>query len=42
MEQTRLPRDELLSGLSNELPDAIDKLTTEGRVLTDEEFSRSS
>src|SRR5262245_50086472 len=32
MEQTRLPRDELLSGLSNELPDAIDKLTPEGRV----------
>jgi uncharacterized protein YidB (DUF937 family) len=42
MEQTGLPREELLSGLSNELPDAIDKLTPEGRVPTDEELSRPS
>ena len=42
VEQTGLPRDQLLSGLSNELPDAIDKLTPEGRVPTDEELSRPS
>jgi uncharacterized protein YidB (DUF937 family) len=40
MEQTGLPRDELLSGLSNELPETIDKLTPDGRVPTDEELSR--
>lgn len=42
MEQTGLPRDELLSGLSNELPDAIDRLTPDGRMPTDEELSRPS
>jgi uncharacterized protein YidB (DUF937 family) len=40
MEQTGLPRDQLLAGLSKELPDAIDKLTPDGRVPTDEELSR--
>jgi uncharacterized protein YidB (DUF937 family) len=40
MEQTGLPRDELLSGLSNELPSAIDELTPDGRVPTDEELAR--
>ena len=40
MEQTGLPRDELLSGLSRELPDAVDELTPDGRVPTDEELSR--
>ena len=40
MEQTGLPRDQLLSGLSNELPDAIDELTPDGHVPTDEELSR--
>jgi uncharacterized protein YidB (DUF937 family) len=40
MEQTGMPREQLLSGLSGELPDAIDKLTPDGRVPTDEEFSR--
>ncbi len=40
MEQTGLPREELLSGLSNELPNAIDELTPEGHVPTDEELSR--
>ena len=40
VEQTGLPRDELLSGLSNELPSAIDELTPEGRVPTDDELSR--
>ena len=39
MEQTGLPRDELLSGLSKELPDTVDKLTPDGRVPTDEELS---
>ncbi|MGH8177614.1 MAG: YidB family protein [Steroidobacter sp.] len=42
MEQTGLPRDQLLSGLSNELPDAIDKLTPDGHVPTEEELSRPS
>ena len=40
MEQTGLPREELMSGLSRELPDAIDELTPEGHVPTDEELSR--
>jgi uncharacterized protein YidB (DUF937 family) len=40
MEQTGLPREELLSGLSRELPDAVDELTPDGRVPTDEELSR--
>ncbi len=40
MEQTGLPREELLSGLSNELPNAIDELTPDGHVPTDEESSR--
>jgi uncharacterized protein YidB (DUF937 family) len=40
-EQTGMPRDELLRGLSGELPDAIDKLTPEGRLPTDEELSRN-
>lgn len=42
MEQTGLQRDKLLSGLSDELPGAIDELTPEGRVPTDEELSRPS
>jgi uncharacterized protein YidB (DUF937 family) len=40
MEQTGLPRDELLSGLSRELPDAVDELTPDGHVPTDEELAR--
>jgi uncharacterized protein YidB (DUF937 family) len=40
MEQTGMPRAELLNGLSGELPDAIDKLTPDGRMPTDEELSR--
>jgi uncharacterized protein YidB (DUF937 family) len=40
MEQTGLPRDELLAGLSRELPDAIDELTPDGHVPTDGELSR--
>ena len=40
MEQTGLPRDELLSGLSSELPNAVDELTPDGRVPTDDELSK--
>jgi uncharacterized protein YidB (DUF937 family) len=40
MQETGLPRDELLSGLSRELPDAVDELTPDGRVPTDDELSR--
>jgi uncharacterized protein YidB (DUF937 family) len=40
MEQTGLPRDELLSGLSSELPNTIDELTPDGRVPTDDELSQ--
>ena len=39
MQQTGLPREELLSGLSKELPDAIDELTPDGNVPTDDELS---
>jgi uncharacterized protein YidB (DUF937 family) len=37
---TGLPRDQLLSGLSRELPGAIDELTPDGRVPTADEASR--
>jgi len=40
MEQTGMPRQQLLEGLSGELPRAIDKLTPDGRLPTDEELSR--
>ena len=40
VEQTGMPRDQLLTGLSGELPKAIDKLTPDGRIPTDEELSR--
>src|SRR6476646_4533633 len=40
MEQTGLPKDQLLNGLSSTLPSAIDKLTPDGRVPTDEEIAR--
>jgi uncharacterized protein YidB (DUF937 family) len=42
VEQTGMPRDQLLAGLSGELPDAIDKLTPNGRIPTDEELSREA
>jgi uncharacterized protein YidB (DUF937 family) len=38
--QTGLSRDELLEGLSQNLPDLIDKLTPNGRLPTEEEASR--
>ena len=40
MEQTGMTKDQLLAGLAASLPDAIDKLTPEGRVPTEEEFER--
>ena len=41
VKETNISREELLSGLSGELPDTIDKLTPEGRLPTDEELSRN-
>jgi uncharacterized protein YidB (DUF937 family) len=38
--QTGMGRDELLSGLSQQLPDLIDQLTPNGRLPTEEEASR--
>lgn len=38
--QTGLSRDELLSGLSQYLPEVVDKLTPEGRVPSESEASR--
>jgi uncharacterized protein YidB (DUF937 family) len=37
---TGLSRDELLSGLRRELPQAVDELTPEGRLPTEQEASR--
>ena len=37
MEQTGMSREELLAGLSRELPAVVDKLTPEGRLPTDRE-----
>lgn len=39
MEQTGLPREQLLAGLSSELPNAIDQLTPNGRTPTEDEFA---
>ena len=39
--QTGLSREELLSRLSKNLPDAVDKYTPEGRIPTAADFSRS-
>ena len=41
MEQTGLPKDQLLAGLSNDLPDAIDQRTPEGRLPTDAELTNA-
>jgi uncharacterized protein YidB (DUF937 family) len=38
-QQTGMDRDELLSGLSQHLPNLVDQLTPEGRVPTEEEAS---
>lgn len=40
MEQTGLPREELLAGLSRELPTVVDKLTPDGRLPTAQEAAR--
>ncbi len=40
MQQTGMSREDLLSGLSRELPTAVDKLTPDGRVPTDQEAAR--
>jgi len=39
--QTGLSRDELVTRLCRELPDAVDKYTPQGRLPTDAEFSRA-
>jgi len=39
VEQTGMSREQLLQGLSSELPRAVDKLTPNGRLPTDEELS---
>ncbi len=39
-EQTGLSQDDLLAGLSQNLPDFVDQLTPEGRLPTEEEASR--
>jgi uncharacterized protein YidB (DUF937 family) len=40
MAQTGLSRDELLSGLSEQLPRVVDHLTPDGRLPTEQEMSR--
>lgn len=40
MQQTGLPKEQLLAGLSNELPGAIDKLTPQGHVPAADELER--
>ena len=40
MQQTGLSREDLLSGLSRELPGVVDKLTPDGRLPTDREAAR--
>ncbi|TAJ28335.1 MAG: DUF937 domain-containing protein [Reyranella sp.] len=40
-ERTGLSRDELLQGLSEKLPRAVDELTPQGRVPTPEEMNRA-
>jgi len=40
MQETGLSRQELLEGLSRELPQAVDQLTPEGRIPSEEEAAR--
>ncbi len=40
MRETGMSRDELLAGLSRELPETIDKLTPEGRLPSEQEAER--
>jgi uncharacterized protein YidB (DUF937 family) len=39
-QQTGMPRDELLQGLSQNLPELVDQLTPEGRLPTEDEAQR--
>jgi uncharacterized protein YidB (DUF937 family) len=39
-QQTGLPRDELLQGLSQHLPEFVDQLTPEGRLPSEDEAQR--
>ena len=39
-QHTGLSRDELLSRLSKELPNAVDKMTPQGRLPTEDEAAR--
>ena len=38
--ETGMPREELLAGLSRELPETVDKLTPHGRIPTEREAER--
>jgi uncharacterized protein YidB (DUF937 family) len=38
-QQTGMPRDQLLSELSNELPEAVDHITPQGRLPDDDEIT---
>jgi uncharacterized protein YidB (DUF937 family) len=38
-QQTGMPRQQLLSELSEELPDAVDRFTPHGHLPTEEEVS---
>ena len=40
MQQTGMSREDLLAGLSQELPQVVDKLTPQGRIPTDQEAER--
>ena len=40
MSESGMSRDELLSGLSQQLPDVVDQLTPNGRVPTEQEAAR--
>jgi uncharacterized protein YidB (DUF937 family) len=40
MRETGMSREDLLSGLSRELPGVVDKLTPDGRLPTDQEAAR--
>lgn len=40
MEQTDLSREELLAGLSKTLPDAVDQLTPDGKIPSEQEAQR--
>jgi uncharacterized protein YidB (DUF937 family) len=40
MSQSGLSRDELLAGLSQQLPEVVNELTPDGRVPTEQELAR--